>query len=165
MRYGWYLRHVRTGKLVRVDPVADRVDVVDTTWEATQFPEHDHARDMLWWLQSGTEPMPACDIVDATIPEEPAPDVRQVRSQEEIIKEARERGLKDERRFQVDLLTTEQMEEKRARRRNPQTGFGAGGFGGASLAAQRQIHQGVNPRPLFTSRPPATPAERQEKPL
>jgi len=187
--YGWYLRHLKTGRLVRlamdasqeagVDVVVDVIDVVERTVEATQFPKREHAADMLAWLNSGTEPFPPCDVVDATIPAEPISDTNPVtvKSQDEIVREARERGARERElvAHQVPLLTADEMQAYRVRRAAGR--FGSGGFGvtAGQAVAQRQHHQqsGImgltygqtggeadpSPRPLFSSgrAPPAQP--------
>lgn len=94
--YGWYIRHIRTGKCALIVSVLpgerEKIEVVDRHKDATKFDTLGQAFDMLVYLRSNT--FPACDLIDYYIADPPPEnaDKTPVKSFEQIVEEARARN-------------------------------------------------------------------------
>lgn len=91
--YGWFLKHKRTGKLVRID--GDNVTVVDTLVEATRYARECDAQNAKFTaltlpMGKGIE----YEVFDATIHDAPTPDANPevVPTRDELLKAAYEGG-------------------------------------------------------------------------
>lgn len=91
--YGWFLKHTRTGKFVRV---TDADIIVVEPSEATRFSGMGDALAAREGLQLRHAMMRGIEleVVDATIPDEPTPDAdaTPVPTRDAVLKAARERG-------------------------------------------------------------------------
>lgn len=99
-KYGWFIKHARTGQFVRFDANDDSVTVVSQPREATMFDLYPEAADVAVHIMG--LPLMAgvmLGIVDATIHDDPIPDVdtTPVPTREEILAAAHAGG--EERRI------------------------------------------------------------------